>query len=97
MPYEWSRSQLLVFASFRAVLIPLLVLCATPRGSPIIPGEGYPLLFSLLLGLTNGLVGSVPMIQAPSRVSEEHRELTGTVIIKTSFNLFYLHPSVIVS
>jgi len=35
------------------------------------------MLFSLLLGVTNGLVGSVPMIQAPSRVSEEHRELTG--------------------
>lgn len=80
VPYEWSRSQLLVFASLRAVLIPLLVLCATPRGSPIIPGEGYPLLFSLLLGLTNGLVGSVPMIQAPSRISEEHRELTGQLI-----------------
>ncbi|XP_054288139.1 equilibrative nucleoside transporter 4-like [Macrosteles quadrilineatus] len=86
VPYEWSRSQLLVFASLRAVLIPLLVLCATPRGSPVIPGEGYPLLFSLLLGLTNGLVGSVPMIQAPSRVSEEHRELTGN-IMTLSYNV----------
>lgn len=83
VPYEWSRSQLLVFASLRALLVPLLVLCATPRGAPIIPGEGYPLLFSLLLGLTNGLVGSVPMIQAPSRVSEEHRELTGYYYLPT--------------
>lgn len=83
VPYEWSRSQLLVFASLRALLVPLLVLCATPRGDPIIPGEGYPLLFSLLLGLTNGLVGSVPMIQAPSRVSEEHRELTGYYYLPT--------------
>ncbi|XP_046663169.1 equilibrative nucleoside transporter 4 [Homalodisca vitripennis] len=86
VPYEWSRSQLLVFASLRALLIPLLVLCATPREAPLIPGEGYPLLFSLLLGLTNGLVGSVPMIQAPSRVSEEHRELTGN-IMTLSYNI----------
>lgn len=88
VPYEWSRSQLLVFASLRALLVPLLVLCATPRGAPIIPGEGYPLLFSLLLGLTNGLVGSVPMIQAPSRVSEEHRELTGYYYLPTNKNFF---------
>jgi hypothetical protein len=39
------------------------------------------MLFTLLLGVTNGLVGSVPMIQAPSRVTEEHRELTGNYII----------------
>jgi hypothetical protein len=42
------------------------------------------MLFSLLLGVTNGLVGSVPMIQAPSRVSEEHRELTGNQSIMPS-------------
>lgn len=86
VPYEWSRSQLLAFAGLRALLIPLLVLCATPRSTPLIPGEGYPLFFSVLLGLTNGLVGSVPMIQAPSRVSEEHRELTGN-IMTLSYNV----------
>jgi solute carrier family 29 (equilibrative nucleoside transporter) protein 4 len=77
VPYDWSRLQLIVFAWLRTLLVPLLLLCATPRGDPLIPGEGYPMLFSLLLGVTNGLIGSVPMIQAPSRVSEEHRELTG--------------------
>nr|CAD7461806.1 unnamed protein product [Timema tahoe] len=77
VPYDWSRTQLIVFAWMRTLLIPLLLLCATPRGHPLIPREGYPMLFSLLLGVTNGLVGSVPMILAPSRVPEEHRELTG--------------------
>lgn len=48
-----------------------------PRGHPYLSGEGYPMFFSLLLGLTNGLIGSIPMIQAPSKVSEENRELTG--------------------
>jgi hypothetical protein len=42
------------------------------------------MLFSFLLGVTNGLVGSVPMIQAPSRVSEEHRELTGNQSIMSA-------------
>lgn len=78
--YEWTRTQLLYFSVARAILIPLFLLCAIPRKSPILSGEGYPLLFSLLLGLTNGIVGSVPMIQAPSKVPEEHRELTGNIM-----------------
>ncbi|XP_021928511.1 equilibrative nucleoside transporter 4 isoform X2 [Zootermopsis nevadensis] len=86
VPYDWSRTQLIVFAWLRTLLIPMLLLCATPRGSPLIPGEGYPMLFTLLLGVTNGLVGSVPMIQAPSRVAEEHRELTGN-IMTLSYNI----------
>ncbi|XP_046411770.1 equilibrative nucleoside transporter 4 [Neodiprion virginianus] len=80
IPYEWTRTQLLYFSGARAILIPLFLLCAIPRRAPILSGEGYPLLFSLLLGLTNGIVGSVPMIQAPSKVPEEHRELTGNIM-----------------
>lgn len=68
---------MLIFAGCRILLIPLLLLCAMPRGRPFIPGEGYPMFFSMILGLTNGLIGSIPMIQAPSKVSEENRELTG--------------------
>lgn len=64
------------------------MLCAIPRGAPILSGEGYPLLFSWLLGLTNGIVGSIPMIQAPSKVPEEHRELAGTYY-KSKFLLKY--------
>lgn len=80
IPYEWTRTQLLCFSSARAILVPLFLLCATPRRStPILPGEGFPIFFSLVLGLTNGIVGSVPMIQAPTKVPEEHRELTGKV------------------
>ena len=75
--YEWLRSQLFIFACWRIMLIPFLILCAAPRGKPLMSGEGYPMFFSGLLGITNGIVGSVPMIQAPRRVSEEHRELAG--------------------
>lgn len=80
IPYEWSRTQLLYFSIARIILIPLFLLCAIPRHAPILSREGYPLLFSWLLGLTNGIVGSVPMIQAPSKVPEEHRELAGNIM-----------------
>ncbi|KAK0163646.1 hypothetical protein PV327_007309 [Microctonus hyperodae] len=80
IPYEWTRTQLLYFSGARIILIPLFLLCAIPRHAPILSGEGYPLLFSWLLGLTNGIVGSVPMIQAPSKVPEEHRELAGNIM-----------------
>ncbi|XP_063244891.1 equilibrative nucleoside transporter 4 [Bacillus rossius redtenbacheri] len=86
VPYDWSRAQLIMFAWLRTLLIPLMLLCAMPRGNPLIPREGYPMLFSILLGVSNGLVGSVPMIQAPSRVPEEHRELTGN-IMTLSYNM----------
>lgn len=84
--YEWTRSQLLNFSAARTIFIPLFLLCAIPRRSPVLASEGYPLILSLLLGLTNGIIGSVPMIQAPSKVPEEHRELTGTKL-KSNFIL----------
>lgn len=80
IPYEWTRTQLLYFSGARVILIPLFLLCAIPRHAPILSNEIYPLMFSWLLGLTNGIVGSVPMIQAPSKVPEEHRELAGNIM-----------------
>lgn len=94
IPYDWKRTQLLLFASVRVILIPLFLLCALPRSTPILSGEGYPLLLSCLLGVTNGIVGSVPMTQAPSKVSEGHRELAGIHIFQVplitiyNYNLF---------
>ncbi|XP_029155008.1 equilibrative nucleoside transporter 4-like [Nylanderia fulva] len=80
IPYEWKRTQLLYFSSARIILIPLFLLCAIPRGAPILSGEGFPLVLSWLLGFTNGVIGSIPMIQAPSKVPEEHRELAGNIM-----------------
>lgn len=80
IPYQRKRSDLLYFSIARIILIPLFLLCALPRGAPILSNECYPLVFSWLLGLTNGVVGSVPMIQAPSKVPEEYRELAGNIM-----------------
>ncbi|CAH2091172.1 unnamed protein product [Euphydryas editha] len=79
-PYEWSRSQLLMASGVRLLLVPLLLLCAAPRHSPHIVGDVYPIMFSVVLGFTNGLFGSVPMIMAPSRVGREHREIAGNMM-----------------
>ncbi|XP_026316750.1 equilibrative nucleoside transporter 4 [Hyposmocoma kahamanoa] len=79
-PYEWSRSQLLMASGLRLLLVPLMLLCAAPRHSPHIVGDIYPIMFSVVLGFSNGLFGSVPMIMAPSRVSREHREIAGNMM-----------------
>lgn len=80
VPYDWTRRQLLGGSVARVLLVPLMMLCAAPRHSPIVPGEMTPLLLSGLLGLTNGVLGSVPMILAPTKVQDEHRELTGNIM-----------------
>ncbi|XP_043212726.1 equilibrative nucleoside transporter 4-like [Amphibalanus amphitrite] len=80
IPYEWSRTQLVSFSALRFLLIPPLVLCAAPRSDPLLSWEGWPMLFSLLLGLSNGLVGSLPMILAPNKVADQNRELCGNVM-----------------
>ncbi|XP_032664647.1 equilibrative nucleoside transporter 4 [Odontomachus brunneus] len=78
--YTWKRTQVLWISAARAILIPLFLFCAIPRDAPILSGEIHPILLSWALGLTNGLVGSIPMIQAPSKVPEEYRELAGNIM-----------------
>lgn len=58
-------------------MIPLMLMCAAPRAHPVFSSEVFPLGFALILGLSNGVLGSVPMIQAPGKVDDRHRELTG--------------------
>ena len=65
----------------RLVLLPLLVLCASPHHAPLFQGELLPLSFTVILGLTNGLFGSLPIILAPSKVKETERELAGNLMI----------------
>jgi hypothetical protein len=58
----FSLNTLLYIAVGRFVFIFLVIACAAPDGDPIIPGEALPLIFMLLLGLTNGYLGSVAMM-----------------------------------
>lgn len=80
MPYDWTRRQLVGGSLVRILLVPIMMMCAAPRISPIIPGEATPLMVSAMLGISNGVLGSVPMILAPTKVQDDHRELTGNIM-----------------
>ncbi|KAL3054174.1 hypothetical protein OYC64_006491 [Pagothenia borchgrevinki] len=80
LPYDWSGGRLLFFCSLRVVFIPLFVMCVYPASAPTLSHPAWPCIFSLLMGVTNGYFGSVPMIQAAGRVPPEQRELAGNTM-----------------
>ncbi|XP_065808431.1 equilibrative nucleoside transporter 4 [Labrus bergylta] len=80
LPYDWSGGRLLFFSCLRVVFIPLFVMCVYPVSSPTLSHPAWPCLFSLLMGVTNGYFGSVPMIQAAGKVPPEQRELAGNTM-----------------
>uniref|UniRef100_A0A1A7YJV1 Equilibrative nucleoside transporter 4 n=1 Tax=Iconisemion striatum TaxID=60296 RepID=A0A1A7YJV1_9TELE len=80
LPYDWSGGRLLFFSCLRVVFIPLFVMCVYPANAPMLPHPAWPCLFSLLMGVTNGYFGSVPMIQAAGKVPPEQRELAGNTM-----------------
>ncbi|XP_033122169.1 equilibrative nucleoside transporter 4-like [Anneissia japonica] len=86
IPYAWKPKYLLIAASSRAVLIPLMILCVIPRRAPTLSSSVWAMIFSALLGVTNGYFGSLPMIIAPTTVPDEKRELTGN-IMTISYNV----------
>ncbi len=78
---KWSPKQLLVASIGRIILVPLILLCVVPSPAHPIMGR-YVLvwagLFSLMLGLSNGYLGSLPLINASSQVKRpEDKELAG--------------------
>ncbi|XP_013395768.1 equilibrative nucleoside transporter 4-like [Lingula anatina] len=83
LPYDWPPRRLLACSILRVLLIPLMMMCATPRLGPILNGEGWAMLISLILGVTNGYFGSVPMILASTKVPDEQKELTGNMMTLT--------------
>ncbi|GAB1603259.1 equilibrative nucleoside transporter 4-like isoform X2 [Argonauta hians] len=81
IPYDWPRGRLILFTSFRILLVPMMMMCVLPVHKPALNGVGYAVLASLLLGVTNGYFGSVPMILAPTKVSSEKKEITGNIMM----------------
>ncbi|XP_065089043.1 equilibrative nucleoside transporter 4 [Ochlerotatus camptorhynchus] len=86
VPYSWSRRQLILMSGLRALLVPLILLCCSPRDQPVIAGEASAFVFTAALGVTNGLAGSLPMMLAPDKVSATLREVTGNMMT-LSYNL----------
>lgn len=78
--YTWSRRQLILMSTLRALLIPLLLLCVAPRKNPTISGDFPAFIFTIALGISNGLAGSLPMMLASEKVSTPHKEMTGNIM-----------------
>lgn len=78
--YNWTGGRLVRFSVVRLIMIPLMVMCVAPRTHPIFSSELTAFFFALLLGCSNGILGSVPMIQASTKVEDRYRELTGNLM-----------------
>lgn len=68
----------------RSVMVPLLMFCNyQPRNhlhTVLFPHDVYPVVFNCLLGLSNGYLGTLPMIYGPKVVPRELAEATGVVM-----------------
>ncbi|XP_076996299.1 equilibrative nucleoside transporter 4 [Tamandua tetradactyla] len=80
LPVDWRGTHLLACACLRVAFIPLFVLCVYPSGAPALRHPAWPCVFSLLMGISNGYFGSVPMILAAGRVGPKQRELAGNTM-----------------
>lgn len=77
LPMDWRGPHLLACSCLRVVFIPLFILCVYPSGTPTLRHPAWPCVFSLLMGISNGYFGSVPMILAAGKVGPKQRELAG--------------------
>ncbi|XP_023569256.1 equilibrative nucleoside transporter 4 isoform X1 [Octodon degus] len=80
LPVDWRGTHLLACSCLRVVFIPLFILCVYPSGTPTLRHPAWPCIFSLLMGISNGYFGSVPMILAAGKVSPRQRELAGNTM-----------------
>jgi solute carrier family 29 (equilibrative nucleoside transporter) protein 4 len=80
IPYDWPCGRMVLCTLCRIIIVPLVMLCAAPRSEPFFSAEGWSIILSGILGLTNGYFGSIPMILAPSKVPDEQKELTGNIM-----------------
>nr|XP_057914457.1 equilibrative nucleoside transporter 3 [Doryrhamphus excisus] len=68
----------------RSALVPLIIFCNyQPRDhlhTVLFHHDVYPMVFNCLLGLSNGYLGTLPMIYGPKVVPREQAEATGVVM-----------------
>ncbi|XP_048408784.1 equilibrative nucleoside transporter 4 isoform X3 [Stegostoma tigrinum] len=80
LPYDWKGLHLLICSCTRVIFIPLFLLCVLPSDRAVFNHPAWPCVFSLLMGISNGYFGSVPMILAAGKVNPEQRELAGNTM-----------------
>ncbi len=79
---KWSSFWLMVASITRVVIVPVILLCIVPSpSSPVIGGVAViitAVMFNFVLGLTNGFLGSLPMINVSKEIrKDKDRELAG--------------------
>ncbi|XP_033881169.3 equilibrative nucleoside transporter 3-like [Acipenser ruthenus] len=79
------KSRLLpALVALRTVFVPLFIFCNyQPRGhipTVLFAQDVYPVVFVSLLGLSNGYLGTLPMIYGPKMVQKELAEAAGVVM-----------------
>jgi hypothetical protein len=79
---KWSSFWLMVASISRFVIVPVILLCIVPSpSSPVIGGVAVivvAVMFNFVLGVTNGFLGSLPMINVSKEVrKDKDRELAG--------------------
>ena len=76
--FSISNHRILFYTSLRFFLLPCFILCLVPNEQPFFSNFTFILAFTVVLGLTNGIFGSLPMIVAPNFVA--NKELTGNLM-----------------
>lgn len=79
---KWSSFWLMVTSIIRIVIVPIILLCIVPSpSSPVIGGVAVvvvAVMFNFVLGVTNGFLGSLPMVNVSKEVrKDKDREMAG--------------------
>lgn len=80
--FNLTLNKQLLFATLRLIFVPLLILCATPRGNPFLSSLAWPIIFNVFFGFSNGYIGSV------SSKQKDHFFLFGL-----SYYFIYIFPN----
>ena len=80
LEHSLTSADLVLWSLSRILLVPLLVLCASHQKPPLLQGIWFPGILTSMLGVSNGLFGSLPMILGPGTVSPREKELAGNLL-----------------
>ena len=75
----WIPERYLPYAALaRTLLLPLFFICAKPK---LIPGNIFPMFLMFFTGISNGFVGTLSMIYAPSSLhTEQEKNISGNIM-----------------
>ncbi|ELT94395.1 hypothetical protein CAPTEDRAFT_204040 [Capitella teleta] len=76
----WSGVQLMLWAVSRFLFVAVVLLCVMPLMHPMLSHEAYSCCFAALLGITNGYLASIFMIEAGLHMEDGRREVAGNIM-----------------